>query len=275
MFTLKINNQIRAFYHPLIMGILNVTDDSFYDGGTSTTEKEILTKADRIISQGADIIDIGACSTRPNANFVSEKEEITRIEKSLSVIRQKYPDVIISIDTFRSKVAEISVNKYQANIINDISAGNSDPKMFDTIANLQVPYILTHSRIKKNNINNGTYNNITNEVIYELSEKLKELKSRNICDIIIDPGFGFSKNLEQNYELMKNIDFFRTFEHPLLVGISRKSMIYKLTNETPQEALAGTTGLNAFCFLNNIEIIRVHDIAEAVRLKTVIEALKK
>lgn len=246
------------------MGILNVTPDSFFDGGTHNTIDAAIIHCEKLLEEGADIIDLGAYSSRPGAKDVSTQEEINRLLPVIDAIIKRFPDTILSIDTFRSEVAKATV-EYGAAIINDIAAGDLDAKMFDTIANLQVPYIMMHMQGTPQNMQNLTnYKNITTDVCYHLSEKIAKAKALGINDIVIDPGFGFAKTTAQNYELLKHLDVItKTINLPMLVGISRKSMIYKLLEIRPEQALNGTTILNTIALEKGAHILRVHDVKEA------------
>ncbi len=260
---------------PLIMGILNVTEDSFFDGGKHNSEKQWLLHVEKMLLEGADIIDIGAASTRPGAKLISKKDEISIIERVLRSVRREYPEIIISIDTYYADVAKSSV-EHGADIINDISGGEIDNEMFATIADLKVPYILMHIKGTPENMNQFThYNNIIQEMILYFSQKVNKLKLLGINDIIIDPGFGFSKSLEDNYKLMNKLEVFHFFELPVLVGISRKSMINKVLETNASEALNGTTVLNTIALQKGAKILRVHDVKEAVETLKIISMLNK
>jgi dihydropteroate synthase len=248
---------------PAVMGILNITPDSFFDGGKYKDEKSILLHTGKMISEGADIIDIGACSTRPNAPDVSEEEELTRLIPAIKFVRKKFPEVIISADTFRSKVAELSVNE-GADIINDISGGTMDEKMFEVIGKLKVPYVLMHIQGKPKTMQkNPQYQNVTDEVMSYFKEKIHLALKHGIKQIIIDPGFGFGKTIEHNYQLLKELSSFKEFEFPILAGVSRKAMINKVLGTKPEEALNGTTVANTIALMNGATILRVHDVKEA------------
>lgn len=247
------------------MAIINLTPDSFYANSRCADLDTAMKRVDTVLSQGADMLDLGAYSTRPGAAEVSETEEWERLQPVLKAIRKKYPEVVISIDTFRSKVAEWSVDE-GADIINDVSGGLLDNNMFKTVGKLQVPYILMHMRGTPATMQQFTsYNNLTADIITELSKAMQQLTTEGVHDVIIDPGFGFSKTLDQNYELFAHLTDFKIFEKPVLVGISRKSMIYKKFNITPEESLAGTTILNSFALEKGAAILRVHDVEEAVQ----------
>lgn len=249
------------------MGVLNVTPDSFYDGGKYETENKIIKRAGQIINEGASIIDIGAYSSRPGAENISSEEELKRLNKSLQVIRKNFPDAIISVDTFRSEIARTVVKDYEVDIINDIAAGKADNKMLDTIAELRVPYIMMHMKGTPQNMQiNPVYDNLIEEIVKYFSERLQKIKLLGICDVIIDPGFGFGKTLEHNYEILNKLDNFRIFELPILVGLSRKSMIYKALGTSPADALNGSTSLNTIALMKGADILRVHDVKEAVEV---------
>jgi dihydropteroate synthase len=248
------------------MGILNVTPDSFYAGSRKQSENEIRERAGQIIDEGGQIIDVGAYSTRPGAAAVSENEEMRRLSGALSVLFGNYPDAVVSVDTFRAGIAERCVREFGVAMINDISGGEMDSAMFDTVAQLQKPYILTHIKGTPQNMAQqaSTYTDFIKEVFFYFSEKINQLHLLGVNDIIVDLGFGFSKNLEQNYQLLHWLPEFHIFNHPLLVGISRKSMIYKLLNITPEESLNATTVLNTYALLSGAHILRVHDVKAAV-----------
>ena len=249
---------------PKVMGILNITPNSFYDGGKFQEESVVLNQVEKMLNEGATFIDIGAYSSKPNAEFVSEEEELQRILPVVQQIIKQFPDVIVSIDTFRAEVAKQCVLNGAA-LINDISAGHLDEKMLPTIAELQVPYIMMHMKGNPQTMQSlAHYDDIVKEMIYYFSERIFEARKLGINDLIVDPGFGFAKTLEQNYEVMQKLDIFKQLELPLLVGISRKSMIYKTLETSAQEALNGTTFLNAIALEKGANILRVHDVKEAV-----------
>lgn len=260
---------------PSIMGILNITPDSFFSGSRYTpNSNQITDQAGKMITDGAVFIDIGGYSTRPDASEVSVAEEIDRVSPVIEVIAQNFGDkVAISIDTFRSKVAREAV-KAGATIINDIAGGNLDEEMFQTVAELQVPYILMHSRGNPRTMNKlNDYQNLTLDVITELQEKVAQLRTLAVKDIIIDPGFGFAKNAKQGFEIMRNLEAFKVMDLPLLVGISRKSMIWRTLNITADEALNGTTALNMYALMQGAKILRVHDVKEATETVRLFEEL--
>ena len=249
---------------PKVMGILNITPNSFYDGGLFIAQNEILNQVEKMIIEGATFIDIGAYSSKPNAEFVSEKEEIERILPVLNLILEKFPEIIISIDTFRSQVAKICIENGAA-IINDISAGNRDEKMMEIVAKYNVPYIMMHMRGDAQSMQSLTnYENIIKEILFYFSEKIAKARSLGINDLIIDPGFGFAKTLEQNFEVLSKLELFQMLELPILAGISRKSMIYKTLETSAEKALNGTSVLNTIALSKGVKILRVHDVKEAV-----------
>lgn len=273
---IRVNGMLMDLSVPRVMGVLNITPDSFYEGCRSMGIESIVRRADKILAEGADMIDLGAYSSRPGADDVSEEEEIVRLRSALEVLRVKYPSTVFSIDTFRSKVAEVCVKEYQASMINDISGGEMDSKMFETVANLQVPYILTHIQGTPQSMQKAPkYENLRREVLLFFSNKVKQLRDLKVNDIILDPGFGFGKSLEHNYHMMAHLDDFEIFNLPLLVGVSRKSMIYKLLDTDPQGSLNGTTVLNTVSLLKGANIIRVHDVREAVEAVRIVNELRK
>ena len=274
--TINVNGQLMEFNHTQVMGILNVTPDSFYAHSRKQTETEILARAHQIVDEGASIIDLGAYSSRPNALDVSESEEMQRLRNALQIIRRELPDAILSIDTFRADVARMCVEEYGAAIINDISAGQMDNRMFPTIAQLGVPYIIMHMQGTPQDMQDSPhYDNLLKEVFYYFSEKVQRLRDLGVKDIILDPGFGFGKTIEHNYQLMNHLEEFNVFQLPLLVGISRKSMIYKLLGTTPEEALNGTTVLNTIALQKGAHLLRVHDVKAAVEAKRIVMACQK
>jgi dihydropteroate synthase len=260
---------------PQVMGILNVTPDSFYAGSRMETEKDIINRLHQITSEGASILDIGAYSSRPDAEHISTEEEMNRLRTGLDLVRKHQPEAVVSVDTFRADVAKMCVEEFGAAMINDISAGQLDAAMFGTIAQLGVPYIMMHMQGTPQNMQmNPHYDNLLKEVFLYFAERVQKLRDLGVKDIIIDPGFGFGKTLEHNYELMNHLDEFQLFELPLLVGISRKSMIYKLLGTTPEEALNGTTVLNTLALMKGANILRVHDVKAAKEAVTLVEKMK-
>ena len=262
------------FSTPIVMGILNLTTDSFYDGGRYLEEDKIIRKIIQTEKLGAKIIDLGASSSRPGSIPVSENEEIKKLLPTIELIKKHSNKLLISIDTFRSNVAKICIEK-GADIINDISAGNKDKEMFNTVIELDVPYIMMH--MKGNSLtmqNNPCYKNIVLEILEFFEKKIKNLEKKGFTKIIIDPGFGFGKTLEHNYEILNNLSKFKKFGYPLIIGASRKSMIYNLLNKTPQEVLNGTSIVNTISLLNGANILRVHDIEEALECIRITNQIK-
>lgn len=263
--TLNIAGRLVSLERPLIMGILNLTPDSFYKASRCEEKGRIAARAREIVEQGGDIIDAGAYSSRPGAGFVSEKEETERLCRGLEIIRGIYPDVPVSVDTFRASVADRAIKEFGAAIINDITGGE-DPAMYGTAAANKVPYVLMHMRGTPETMQNYTgYGNITAEIIKYFSQKTAHLRSAGVNDIILDPGFGFAKELDDNYRLLGGLHEFAPFGMPLLVGISRKSMIYRLLGTTPEESLNGTTALNMLALMKGADILRVHDVRECAQ----------
>lgn len=253
---------------PKVMGILNITPNSFYDGGKYRTEAEILYQAEVMLDEGATFIDVGAYSSKPNAEFVSELEELERIVPVINLLLKQFPEAIVSIDTFRSEVAKAAIENGAA-LINDISAGNLDERMMETIAHYKVPYVMMHMRGNPQTMQTLTqYDNVVKEMILYFSEKVAKARSFGINDLILDPGFGFAKTTEQSYEILQKLELFQMLELPILAGISRKSMIYKLLNTNAQEALNGTTVLNTIALTKGAAILRVHDVKEAMECVT-------
>ena len=272
---INVNGRLMDLSEPQVMGILNVTPDSFYAGSRTETEKDIINRLHQITSEGASILDIGAYSSRPDAEHISTEEEMNRLRTGLDLVRKHQPEAVVSVDTFRADVAKMCVEEFGAAMINDISAGQLDAAMFGTIAQLGVPYIMMHMQGTPQNMQmNPHYDNLLKEVFLYFAERVQKLRDLGVKDIIIDPGFGFGKTLEHNYELMNHLDEFRLFELPLLVGISRKSMIYKLLGTTPEEALNGTTVLNTLALMKGANILRVHDVKAAREAVTLVEKMK-
>lgn len=262
--TLNCRGEILDLSSPKVMGILNVSPDSFYDGGQYSSDKEIILRAHKILEEGASIIDIGACSTRPGAAAVSAGEEAGRLLPVLKLLKKEFPGSILSVDTYRAEIAEQAVEAGAA-IVNDISGGAFDPVMFKTIGRMQVPYICMHIQgTPKNMQEKPHYSNVVEDLMAFFLNKIPEMKSTGMKDIILDPGFGFGKSVEHNYQLLNSLSDFRIFECPVLAGVSRKSMINKVLNTTPDKALNGTTVLNTIALLNGASILRVHDVKQAV-----------
>ena len=273
---INVNGSLLDLSVPCVMGILNITPDSFYAGSRMQTEAEIAARAQQILDEGAGIIDIGAYSSRPNAENVSPREEMERLRMGLEILRKTHPGAVISVDTFRADVARMCVEEYGVAIINDIAAGEMDADMFRTVAELNVPYIMMHMQGTPQNMQQHPhYDNLLKEVFLYFAQKVQQLRDLGMKDIILDPGFGFGKTVEHNYELLAHLEEFRVFELPLLVGVSRKSMIYRLLGNTPQDALNGTTVLDTICLLKGADILRVHDVREAVETVKIVEAMRK
>ena len=274
--SINIKGSLHHFHKPWVMGILNVTPDSFFAESRTIETDDIRRRVDDLISQGADIIDIGGYSSRPGAPEVSTDEEYSRLARGLEAIRKYHPDTLISVDTFRADVARRCVSDWEADIINDISGGNLDAEMWPTVAELRVPYILMHMRGTPSSMQSlCDYNDVTADVIRDLAFKIDAMHQLGIADIIVDPGFGFAKDINQNYQLMAELDQFKQLNAPLLVGISRKSMIYRPLDITPQTAINGTTVLNTFALLHGANILRVHDVKEAVEAVKIIDLIKQ
>lgn len=264
--SINANGRLITFEKPLIMGILNVTPDSFYDGGKHNSAEQALVKAEELITAGADIIDIGAYSSRPGASPVSPQEEINRVVPVIRELSKRQPNITLSVDTFRADVAEVCIAA-GAHVINDISGGTLDKDMFATVARLQVPYVLMHMRGTPQTMQTLTaYDDIVEDVATALGEKIATLRALGVKDIILDPGFGFAKTIEQNHELLHRVDELHYFGLPLLAGISRKSMIYKKLNTTAEDALVGTIALNTVLLTKGVQLLRVHDVKEAKQL---------
>lgn len=273
---INVNGSLLDLSVPCVMGILNITPDSFYAGSRMQTEAEITARAQQILDEGAGIIDIGAYSSRSNAENVSAHEEMERLRMGLEILRKTHPGAVISVDTFRADVARMCVEEYGVAIINDIAAGEMDTDMFRTVAELNVPYIMMHMQGTPQNMQKHPhYDNVLKEVFLYFAQKVQQLRDLGMKDIILDPGFGFGKTVEHNYELLAHLEEFRVFELPLLVGVSRKSMIYRLLGGTPRDALNGTTVLDTICLLKGADILRVHDVREAVETVKIVEAMRR
>ena len=262
------------YYTPKVMGILNLTPDSFYDGNRYLPEKAMLKRVEQMLDEGADIIDIGAFSSRPGADFVSYEMERSRLIPNLQQIVRHFPGTVISIDTYRHKIAQEAIDK-GASIINDISGGDLDEKMFETLAKLQVPYIMMHMQGTPENMqNNPEYNDVVQDIIEIFQSKIEKLKELNFDKIILDPGFGFGKTLEQNYEILGRLNEFNSLRLPVLVGISRKSMLYKLLDGKPEDMLNATSVANTIALMKGAKILRVHDVKPAVEAVKIINMLQ-
>ena len=271
--TWNIQGKILDFSSPIVMGILNITPDSFFDGGRYSNERKVLDRASQIIQEGAGIIDVGGYSTRPGASDVSQEEELSRVVPVIKMISKEFPEAIISIDTFRAEVAKRSIEA-GAKIINDVSGGSLDKGMFPIIQEYNVPYILMHMRGTPQNMNKyATYSNLLSELVEYFQKKILELQSLGINNIAIDPGFGFAKTKEHNFELLKNLNYLKITKMPILVGVSRKSMVYKTLNVELEASLNGTTVLNTIALINGADILRVHDVKECVQAVKLVKSV--
>lgn len=263
---LKINNLLIDLSSPIVMGIVNVTPDSFYFNSRFNSDKSILKCVEKMLIEGASIIDLGGYSTRPQADIISAEDEISRLSKALEIILLKFPDINISVDTYRSNVARYVVENYKVGMINDISGGSLDNFMFETIADLKVAYVLMHMRGNPRNMQNMTdYNFLISEIIDFLQKKIFQLHLLGVYDVVIDPGFGFAKTIEQNFEILNKLHYLKELMMPILVGLSRKSMLYKTLNIEPEDALNATTVANVLALQGGASILRVHDVKEAVQ----------
>jgi dihydropteroate synthase len=271
--TINCKGQLIDLTSPKVMGVLNMTPDSFYDGGKHKNENDVLFHVEKMLNEGATFIDIGAYSSRPNAEHITEHEELKRILPIIHLILKKFPETIISIDTFRNQVAKQCIEAGAA-LINDISAGKLDENMLQTVADLKVPYIMMHMKgTPQNMLKQTEYDNLIKDVLFYFSERMAAAKQLGIIDIIVDPGFGFAKTREQSFELLNHLELFKSLEKPILVGISRKSMIYKTLETTPDNALNGTSVLNTIALQKGASILRVHDVKEAMECIKLVEAL--
>lgn len=267
-FSLNCRGRLVDLSEPKIMGILNITDDSFYDGGKYTDNKEILKRTEEMIRQGADIIDIGAMSTRPGSKEIAAEKETERLRKALEIVRNYSQDILISVDTYRPQVAEKMIHEFGADIINDISAGGESEEMFGIAKSCQVPIVIMHMQGKPENMQKDPrYRDVVDDVLLFMAEKVSRLRSLGVCDIIVDPGFGFGKTPDHNYQLLSQLDVFRVLQLPILAGLSRKSMISRFLNISAENSLNGTTALNMFALLKGAKILRVHDVKEAVEVR--------
>ena len=275
MQTINCKGTLIDLVRPRVMGIINVTPDSFYDGGATTLEHQIIKQATQMLDQGATILDVGGYSSRPGATDISEQQEIDRVIPAIKAIIEAFPKALISIDSFRSNVVKQAV-KAGACIANDISAGKLDPKMIETIGDLQIPYCMMHMRGTPQTMKSlKDYKNITKEVLFYFSERVAAARAYNINDIIIDPGFGFAKTTHQNFELLNHLELFESLDIPLLAGVSRKSMVYKTLDITPKQALNGTTALHMVALQKGASILRVHDVQPAIECIKLFEQLDK
>lgn len=274
--TINLRGRLLELREPQIMGILNVTPDSFYSDSRTPDEAHITDRVRQMMDEGADMIDVGGYSSRSGADDVTPEEEMDRLRRGLRIVRKLYPEVPVSVDTFRADVARMCIEEEGADIINDISGGMMDRQMFRTVARLGVPYILMHMQGTPDTMQVAPhYDNLRREVMLYFAERIDRLCQMGAKDIIVDPGFGFGKTLEHNYELMNHLEDFAVFNLPLLVGISRKSMIYKLTGGTPQTSLNGTTALNTISLVKGAHILRVHDVKAAAEAKQIYMAMKR
>lgn len=273
--TINLNGRILDLSKPVVMGIINVTPDSFFDGGKYKTEKKVLKRAEEILEQGGGVIDIGAVSTQPGSEGISTKDEIDRLFPAVKAVMKAFPEAFISIDTYRSWVALKIIEDCGPCIVNDVSGGNFDVHMFDTVGKLGVPYILMHMQGTPLKMQEDPqYEDIIRDISLFFTDRVKKLTRSGVKDVIIDPGFGFGKNLEQNYQLLNRLDSFKVFQLPLMVGVSRKSMIYKLLNTSPDEALNGTSVVNTMALLGGADILRVHDVREAVEAVKILNMIR-
>lgn len=273
--TINLAGELINFSQPVVMGIVNVTPDSFFDGGNLEDEKVLLRMVEKMITDGATIIDVGGISTRPGASIISTKTELERLLPAVQAIRKEFQQIPISVDTFRSWVAVRVIDEIGPIIVNDISGGTLDSKMFETVGKMEVPYILTHLKGTPQNMQeNPQYENVVKEVSTYFGEKVKRLTKCGVKDVIIDPGFGFGKNLDHNYELLNRLDSFKVFQLPVMVGLSRKSIVCKSLKVNPADALNGTSVVNTLALLSGADILRVHDVKEAAEAIKIFEALK-
>ncbi|MBU3834439.1 MAG: dihydropteroate synthase [Candidatus Phocaeicola merdigallinarum] len=273
---INVNGQLMDLSQPRVMGILNITPDSFYADSRKQTEKDIIARIHQILDEGGDFIDIGAYSSRPDASDVSPKEEMERLKYGLEILRNECPEAVVSVDTFRADVAKMCVEEYGVALINDIAAGQMDPEMFSTIAQLKVPYIMMHMQGTPQNMQkNPHYDNPVKEIILYFAEKIDKLRASGVKDLIIDPGFGFGKTLAHNYEILDKLEELQMFQLPILIGVSRKSMVYKLLGGGPEDALNGTTALHAIALMKGARILRVHDVKAATETVRIFQALKE
>lgn len=274
--SIQVNGKLIELSSPKVMGIVNITPDSFYSDSRTIGEKEIAERVERILNEGADFIDIGACSSRPDAKLVSQDEEMERLRKALPLIRNIAPDTTISVDTFRSDVASMCVEEFGVGIINDISAGEMDNNMFGTVARLRVPYIMMHMKGTPDTMQQDVqYEHLRIEVTQYFARKIYSLQELGVNDIILDPGFGFGKTTAHNYELLNHLDELQLFDLPILVGMSRKSMIYKTLGITPEESLNGTTATNVIAMMKGANILRVHDVKACVETVKIFNTMNK
>lgn len=273
---INLNGMLMDLSTPRVMGILNLTPDSFFGGSRMQTAEQVVGRIEQMRNEGADMVDVGACSTRPGAQQPSLQEEMERLRKGLSLVREVWPEAVLSVDTYRSQVARMCVEEFGVAIVNDISAGQMDGEMFPTVAQLGVPYVMTHMQGTPETMQlHPHYQHILKEVCLFFAKRIDALRKLGAKDIILDPGFGFGKTLEHNYQLLANLHELNLFDLPLLVGVSRKSMVYKLLETTPDEALNGTTSLHTIALLKGANILRVHDVKEARQAVTIVGKLEE
>lgn len=273
---INLNGMLMDLSTPRVMGILNLTPDSFFGGSRMQTAEQVAGRIEQMRNEGADMVDVGACSTRPGAQQPSLQEEMERLRKGLSLVREVWPEAVLSVDTYRSQVARMCVEEFGVAIVNDISAGQMDEEMFPTIAQLGVPYVMTHMQGTPETMQQQPhYQHILKEVCLFFAKQIDALRKLGAKDIILDPGFGFGKTLEHNYQLLANLHELNLFDLPLLVGVSRKSMVYKLLETTPDEALNGTTSLHTIALLKGANILRVHDVKEARQAVKIVGKLEE
>lgn len=273
-YTINVGGKLMDLSEPQVMGILNITPDSFYSESQKNTEEEIAERVNAILAEGGSMIDVGAYSSRPGADNVSEEEEKRRLRGALQILRRIAPEALVSVDTFRADVARMCVEEYGVQIINDISGGELDPRMFKTVASLGVPYILMHMKGNPQTMQQAPrYDDLLTEMLQYFGSKVQRLHELGVKDIILDPGFGFAKTLEHNYELMNRLQDLRVLGLPMLVGVSRKSMIYRLLGGTPESALNGTSVLNTLALMKGASILRVHDVKEAVEVVQIVKKM--
>jgi dihydropteroate synthase len=273
--SINVGGKLIDFSVPAVMGVINIAPDSFYNGGKLEKKKVMLSVVEEMIIEGADIIDVGAVSTRPGASIVPTKVELERLLPAINAIRKKFPEIPISVDTYRSWIAAKVIEEIGPVIVNDISGGTLDENMFESISQLNVPYILCHIQGTPQNMqDNPQYDDIIKDISNFFSDRVKQLTKLGVTDVIIDPGFGFGKSMQNNYDLLNRLDSFKVFQLPVMVGISRKSMIWKILGITPEKALNGTAVLNTLALMGGADILRVHDVKEAAEAITLFEALK-
>lgn len=274
-YTMNVSGRLLQLDKPKVMGILNLSEESFYATISAPTREKVFSRVEKILAEGTDMIDVGACSTRPGYAGVTQEEEMHALRMALPIVRELAPDVVLSVDTYRADVAAMCVEEYGVDVINDISAGEMDARMFDTVARLRVPYIMMHMQGRPDTMqDNPRYVDVVDEVLAYLARRGNELRDRGVADVIADPGFGFGKTLEHNYQLMSRLEELHTLGMPLLVGISRKSMIYRLLDTTPDEALNGTTALNTVALMKGAHILRVHDVKACRECMQIVETLR-